>query len=111
MKTTNRLSAANTQTVLTRKPTLEANVATPTLAKSPNSHQLFAAIARPVAPRHRKPRPTFRVFPTGTAEYLWRIAELTTEQTVSCHKSLSLALKKCTRLNHSCGKGVRHESK
>jgi len=110
MKTTNRLSAANTQTVLTRKPTLEANVATPTLAKSPNSHQLFAAIVQRFAPRHRKARSTFRVFPTGTAEYPWRIAELATEQTVSCHKSLSFALKKCTQLNQWRGKGATNET-
>jgi len=85
-------------------------VATPTLAKSPNSHQLFAAIVQRFALRHRKARSTFRVFPTGRAEYPWRIAEFATEQTVSCHKSLSFALNKCTRLNRSRGKGANHES-
>ncbi len=85
-------------------------MATSTLAKSPNSHQLFAAIARPLAPRHQKPWLTFRVFPTGRAEYPWRIAEFATEQTVSCHKSLSFALKKCTRLNQWRGKGGTNET-
>jgi hypothetical protein len=86
-------------------------VATSTLANSPNPHQLFAAIARAAAPSHRKPRATFRVFPTGTTKYPWRLEELGIEQTVSCHKSLTFALKKCTRLNQSRRKGATNETK
>lgn len=48
----------------------------------------------------------FRVFPTGEAEYHWRIAASATNQTISRHKSLSFALRKCSRLNHRSGKGA-----
>lgn len=85
-------------------------MATSTLAKSPNSHQLLAVTAGPFARRYRKARSTFRVFPTGAAGYPWRIAELVAEQTVSCHKSLSFALKKCARLNQSRAKGATDET-
>lgn len=55
-------------------------------------------------------RPDFRVFPTGEAEYHWRIAALTTNQTISRHKSLSFAIRKCSRLNERSDKGVRNGS-
>ena len=63
-------------------------MATSTLAKPLNSHA-----------SHSKPQPGFRVFPTGDAEYSWRIAASATNQTISRHKSLSYALRKCNRLN------------
>jgi hypothetical protein len=63
-------------------------VATPTLANPFSLH-----------PRCPKPQPGFRVFPTGEAEYSWRIAALASNQTVSRHKSLAYAIRKCTRLN------------
>jgi hypothetical protein len=86
-------------------------VATPTLANSLNAHPLFARIVRPVASRrYPKPQSTFRVFPTGEAEYRWRIAASATNQTISRHKSLSFALRKCTQLNHRSGEGARHDS-
>ena len=44
-------------------------------------------------------KPDFRVFPTGEAEYSWRIAALATDQTISRHRSLTYALRKCSRLN------------
>jgi hypothetical protein len=40
-----------------------------------------------------------RVFPTGEAEYHWRIVALATNQTISLHRSLTYALRKCARLN------------
>ena len=55
-------------------------------------------------------KPAFRVFPTGGAEYHWRIEALATNQTISRHKSLSFALRKCSRLNQPSGKGVRNGS-
>jgi hypothetical protein len=51
-------------------------------------------------------KPSFRVFPTGDAEYSWRIATLVSNQTISRHKSLSFALRKCIRLNARSGKGA-----
>ena len=63
-------------------------MATPTLANPLNPH-----------PRYPKPQPGFSVFPTGEAEYSWRIAALASNQTISRHKSLAYALRKCTRLN------------
>jgi len=86
-------------------------VATPTLANPLNPHPLFARIVRPVASsRYLKPQSDFRVFPTGEAEYRWRITALATNQTISLHKSLSFALRKCTRLNDRSGEGARHGS-
>jgi hypothetical protein len=86
-------------------------VATPTLANPLNAHQLFARIVRPIASRrYPKPQFDFRVFPTGEAEYHWRIAALVTNKTISRHESLSSALKKCTRLNDRSGEGARHDS-
>jgi hypothetical protein len=83
-------------------------VATPTLANSLNAHQLFARIAPPVtSPRYAKSQSDFRVLPTGEAEYHWRIAALATKKTISRHKSLSFALRKCTRLNDRSGEGAR----
>ena len=75
-------------------------MATTTLANSPQSHQLVAEVARPSCP---KLQPDFRVFPTGKAEYHWRVAALATNRTISRHKSLTLALRKCTRLNEQQG--------
>ena len=63
-------------------------MATPTLANPFSLH-----------PRYPKPQPSFRVFPTGEAEYSWRIAALVSNQTISRHKSLAYAIRKCTRLN------------
>jgi hypothetical protein len=75
-------------------------VATSTLAKAPNSHQLLADTMRPFAPPNRpKPQPEFMVSPTGRAEYHWRIVALATDRTISRHKSLIFALRKCNRLN------------
>jgi hypothetical protein len=86
-------------------------VAAPTVAKSPNPHQFPAEILRPFAlPICPKPQPEFLVFPTGTTEYLWRVAALATTQTVSRHKSLTFALRKCTRLNAQRREGVRNET-
>jgi hypothetical protein len=84
-------------------------MATLTLANPLNAHQLFARTVRPAASlRYPKPQSDFRVFPTGEAEYHWRIAALDTNQTISRHKSLSFALRKCTRLNDRSGEGARH---
>lgn len=86
-------------------------MATPTLANPLNAPPLFARIARPVASRrYPKTQSDFRVFPTGEAKYHWRIAALATNQTISRHKSLSFALRKCTRLNDRSGEGARHDS-
>ena len=75
-----------------------------TLANSPTAHQLFADIPRPVVPpSYTKPQAEFLVFPTGKAESPWRIVALGTSRTVSRHKSLTLALRKCTRLNEQRG--------
>jgi hypothetical protein len=50
-------------------------------------------------PDRPKTHPDFRVFSTGQSEYRWCIVALATNQTVSQHKSLPYALRKCTRLN------------
>jgi len=63
-------------------------MATPTLANPLNASR-----------RCQKLQPVFRVFPTGEAEHYWRIAVLATNQTISRHKSLAYAIRKCTRLN------------
>ena len=80
-------------------------MAKPTVA-NPLRAQLFAA-ATPTFAESSYHKP-FRVFPTGEAEYHWRIAALPTNQTISRHKSLSFALRKCTRLNSRHGKGAKH---
>ena len=86
-------------------------MATPTLANPLSTHQLFARIVRPVASRrYPKLHPDFRVFPTGEAEYHWHIVALTTNQTISRHKSLSFAVRKCSRLNERIGEGARNET-
>ena len=83
-----------------------------TLANSPNPHPLSAESVRPfVPPRHPKPRPEFRVFPTGKPEYHWRIVAVASNQTISRHKSLTFALRKCTQLNKQRGEGARNETK
>ena len=82
-----------------------------TLTNPLNAHQLFAETTRPFAPlSYPKSQPDFRVFPTGQAEYHWRIVALTTNQTISRHKSLSFAFRKCTRLNHRSGEGARNDT-
>ena len=82
-----------------------------TVANSPDPHQLCAGIVRPFAcPNSPRPQPDFRVFSTGEAEYHWRIAAITTNRTISRHKSLGFALRKCTRLNEVHGEGARHET-
>jgi hypothetical protein len=73
-------------------------VASPTLANSLSPLQLFAQ-------RQRE----FRVFPTGDAEYHWRIVASRTNRTVSRHKSLSFALRKCSRLNKTAPRRASHE--
>ena len=80
-----------------------------TLANSPIPHQLFAGIVRPFArPNSPRPQPDFRVFSTGEAEYHWRIAAITTNRTISRHKSLTFALRKCTLLNAQRSIGVKN---
>lgn len=86
-------------------------MAASTLANSSRSHKFLPKPARPFAlPSYPKTQPRFRVFPTAEAVYPWRIAALSTDHTVSCHKSLSYALRKCTRLNEQRRKGARNES-
>ena len=73
-------------------------MADPTLANP--SRQSLANIARPFSRiTQSKSQPEFRVLSTGEAEYHWRIAALATNRTISRHKSLGFALKKCARLN------------
>ena len=86
-------------------------MATTTLANPSISHQVVADVVRPFAPQsHPKSQSAFRVFPTGEAEYYWRIAALATNQTVSRHKSLTYALKKCTRLNGHRSEGSGNDA-
>lgn len=84
-------------------------MATPTLANHFNADHLFATVVRPIAPPTcQKPQPDFRVFPTGESEYSWRITAVATNHTISRHKSLRFAIRKCSRLNNEKGKGVRN---
>ena len=84
-------------------------MATLTVAKS--SHRLFAELAPPFTPLpHPKVQPEFRVFATGEAEYHWRVAASATNQTISRHKSLSFAIRKCTRLNKQRSEGAKNET-
>ena len=86
-------------------------MATSTLANSSNPHRLFAETARPfVPPPHAKSQFQFQLFPTGKPEYHWRIVALATNRTISRHKSLTGALRKCTRLNKQRGEGARNET-
>jgi hypothetical protein len=86
-------------------------VAKPTLPNSSPFHQLFAGILRPFArPRNPKARPEFRVFPTGKTQYHWQVVALAANRPISRHKSLTLALRKCIRLNKQHSKGVRNEN-
>jgi hypothetical protein len=83
-------------------------VATPTLANSPNPHQLFTRIVRPFPPpTYAKSHPEFLVFPTGEAEYPWHIVASASNRTISRHKSLTFALRKCTRLNQQRSEGAK----
>lgn len=85
-------------------------MAKPTLPNSFSPHQFLPVLARPFAlTSYRKPQREFRVFPTGESEYHWRIVGIPSNRTVSRHKSLNFALKKCTLLNERC-KGVRNEN-
>ncbi len=59
----------------------------------PKALQLFAQASE------SKLESKFRVFPTTEAECPWRIVALTSNQTISRHKSLTYALRKCARLN------------
>ena len=77
-------------------------MATPTLTNSLNHYQLFARIVLPVAMSTCAKPQHFLVFPTGNSDYPWRIAGSATNRTVSQHKSLVHALRKCTRLNYQC---------
>jgi hypothetical protein len=72
-------------------------VARSTVAKSPNSHQPFAPTTRP------KPLHEFLVFSNGNTECPWHIVAVGSGRTVSRHKSLSFALRKCNRLNEQRG--------
>jgi hypothetical protein len=84
-------------------------VATSTLANRSDPLQLSADRVRPVAPsNHLKPQLEFRVFPTGHAEYHWRIVALTTSEIISRHKSLGFALRKCTSLNKQRVEGAKN---
>jgi hypothetical protein len=85
-------------------------VATSTLANPPSSHQWLAVVRLPPRQRHPKSPSSFRVFPTGEAEYHWRIVALATDRTISRHKSLTYALRKCVRLNGQRGKGASNET-
>jgi hypothetical protein len=86
-------------------------VAVSTLTNPSNPPTSFADVVRPFAlSSYPKPQPDFRVFPTGDAVYCWRIAALATNQTISRHKSLTFALRKCTRLNERRSKGGRNET-
>lgn len=86
-------------------------MATSTLANPHSCHQSFPEIARLFAPPScPKTQPAYLVFPTGMAEYQWRVAALATKRTISRHKSLAVALRKCTRLNKQHGKGTRNET-
>ena len=87
-------------------------MATSTLAKSPVPHQLFTETVRPFAPAsYPKPQSRFRVFATGEAAYHWRVVALATSRTISRHKSLSLALGKCIRLNDLPRRRRQNETK
>lgn len=86
-------------------------MATPTLANPFNAHQQFPTLrGRVLSPHSPKAQPYFRVFPTGKAEYTWRITALATNQIVSRHKSLRFALRKCSQLNDRSAKGAKHDS-
>ncbi|HZP63825.1 MAG TPA: hypothetical protein VFB28_10460 [Terriglobales bacterium] len=75
-------------------------MAVSTLANPSNSHQPLRTRARTSSPAFHLPStPKFRVLATGEADYHWRIVALATNHTVSHHKSLTYALRKCTRLN------------
>jgi len=72
---------------------------------------LFTRIVRPFPPlTYVKSQPEFQVFPTGKAQYPWRIVALGISRPISRHKSLSFALRKCTWLNKQRGEGARNET-
>lgn len=71
-----------------------------TLANSRYSQQIFAEVARPLGPQNSPIcQLKFAVFATGVSEHPWRVADPTNNQTISRHKILRHALRKCTRLN------------
>ena len=85
-------------------------MATSTVVNPPNAHQLFTRIVRPFPPLpYAKSQPEFLVFPTGKAEYPWHIVASASNRTFSRHKSLTFALRKCTRLNGQRGEGASNE--
>ena len=86
-------------------------MAASTVANPPDAHRSPRNLARPFAPPSSpKAQSELRVFPTEESEYHWRIVALPSNQTLSRHKSLAFALRKCTRLNQQRSKGARHET-
>lgn len=80
-------------------------MAASTLTNPTNAHHLFPKVARVFPlPDHPEGHPQFRVFPTGESEYHWRIVVLASNQTISRHKSLAIALSKCSSLNQQRSK-------
>ena len=78
-------------------------MATSTLANSSTSHQLVAETVRQFAVTSGpKLQSHFLVFPASNAEYPWHVTVSATKRTISRHKSLIRAIKKCTRLNEQC---------
>jgi hypothetical protein len=85
-------------------------VATPTLANSSSSLQSSIRGVRPFPPlTQTKSQPRFLVFPCQKAKFNWQIVSLGTSRTISRHKSLSFALRKCTSLNKQRRGGPSHE--
>lgn len=79
-------------------------MATPTVANRSNSHRSLAKASRQFSPVFQsKSKPQFQVFPTGEAEYHWRI--VANSRTISRHQNLNSALRKCTRLNKQHDRG------
>jgi hypothetical protein len=58
---------------------------------------LFVEILRPVVPP--RPKLEFMVFPTRTDTYVWKIVGIETNRTISRHKNLREALRRCAQLN------------
>ena len=86
-------------------------MATPTLANSPHSYQLLAESPRPgAATTGPKPQTEFLVLPTGDGVYPWCIGTLAASRIISHHKSLTFALRKCTRLNALSGEGAGNDA-
>ena len=74
-----------------------------TLAKSASPHRFVAEVTRPRPSKNSaKSVRNFVVFPTGTLGYPWHVVTSSTHRTISRHKSLRYALRKCSRLNERC---------